>query len=72
MTIHPLEGLHCGACVKKVESALAPLAAKVTVSLQPMQVTLINRLLLLPDNTGFLPRAAQRFKPKSPPPLQKA
>ena len=40
MIIHPLEGLHCGACVKKVEAALAPLAAKVTVSLQPMQVTL--------------------------------
>lgn len=40
MTIHPLEGLHCGACVKKVEAALAPFAAKVTVTLQPMQVTL--------------------------------
>jgi len=40
MIVHPLEGLHCGACVKKVQAALAPFAAKVTVSLQPMQVTL--------------------------------
>ncbi len=40
MTIHPLEGLHCGACVKKVEAALAPFAATVSVTLQPMQVTL--------------------------------
>ena len=40
MTIHPLEGLHCGACVKKVEAALAPFADEVTVTLQPMQVTL--------------------------------
>ena len=40
MIIHPLEGLHCGACVKKVEAALAPFAAAVSVTLQPMQVTL--------------------------------
>jgi copper chaperone CopZ len=40
MTVHPLEGLHCGACVKKVEAALAPFAAEVSVTLQPMQVTL--------------------------------
>jgi copper chaperone CopZ len=40
MTVHPLEGLHCGVCVKKVEAALAPFADEVTVTLQPMQVTL--------------------------------
>jgi copper chaperone CopZ len=40
MIIHPLEGLHCGACVKKVQAALAPFAATVSVTLQPMQVTL--------------------------------
>jgi copper chaperone CopZ len=40
MIVHPLEGLHCGVCVKKVEAALAPFAAEVSVTLQPMQVTL--------------------------------
>ncbi len=39
-TIYALKGLHCGACVNKVKQALAPLAAGVEVSLQPMQVTL--------------------------------
>lgn len=39
-TTYALTGLHCGACVKKVTQALAPLAAGVEVSLQPMQVTL--------------------------------
>jgi copper chaperone CopZ len=40
--VHPLLGLHCGACVGRVERALAPLAEKVEVTLQPMQVTLTN------------------------------
>ena len=39
-TTYPLTGLHCGACVKKVNQALAPLASGVNVSLQPMQVVL--------------------------------
>jgi copper chaperone CopZ len=39
-TTYALTGLHCGACVNKVAQALAPLAAEVEVSLQPMQVTL--------------------------------
>ena len=39
-TTYALTGLHCGACVNKVTQALAPLAAGVVVSLQPMQVTL--------------------------------
>ena len=39
-TTYALTGLHCGACVNKVTQALAPLAAGVEVSLQPMQVTL--------------------------------
>ncbi len=39
-TTYALSGLHCGACVKKVTQALAPLASGVDVSLQPMQVTL--------------------------------
>jgi copper chaperone CopZ len=39
-TTYALTGLHCGACVNKVTQALAPLAAEVEVSLQPMQVTL--------------------------------
>ena len=33
-----LTGLHCGACVKRVTQALAPLAYSAEVSLQPMQV----------------------------------
>ncbi len=39
---YTLSGLHCGACVKKVSLALAPLASSVDVSLQPMQVVLTN------------------------------
>ena len=39
-TTYALTGLHCGACVNKVTQALAPLAAEVEVSLQPMQVIL--------------------------------
>ena len=39
-TTYALTGLHCGACVNKVTQALAPLAAGVKVTLQPMQVTL--------------------------------
>ncbi len=39
-TTYSLTGLHCGACVKKVSQALAPLASGVNVSLQPMQVVL--------------------------------
>ena len=41
-TTYTLTGLQCGACVKKVSLALAPLAAGVDVSLQPMQVVLTN------------------------------
>ena len=37
---YALTGLHCGACINKVTQALAPLAAGVEVSLQPMQVVL--------------------------------
>ena len=40
--IHSLLGLHCGACVGRVTRALAPLAEKVDVTLDPMQVTLTN------------------------------
>lgn len=32
---YPLRGLHCGACVKKIQTALAPLAETVSVTLQP-------------------------------------
>jgi copper chaperone CopZ len=39
---HPLSGLHCGACVGRVTRALEPLAEKVEVTLDPMQVTLTN------------------------------
>ena len=39
---YALTGLHCGACVKKVDTALQALAPHVEVSLNPMQVTLIN------------------------------
>lgn len=42
VTTYSLEGLHCGSCVKKLESALQPFASKVTVSLNPMQVTLTD------------------------------
>ena len=41
-TTYSLTGLHCGACVNKVTQALAPLAAGVEVSLQPMQVVLTD------------------------------
>ena len=37
---YALTGLHCGACINRVTQALAPLAAGVEVSLQPMQVML--------------------------------
>jgi copper chaperone CopZ len=40
--VHPLSGLHCGACVGRVTRALEPLAEKVEVTLNPMQVTLTN------------------------------
>ena len=39
---YPIEGLHCGACTAKVTKALQPLADEVTVTLAPMQVTLVN------------------------------
>ena len=39
---YPLTGLHCGACAAKVTKALQPLADEVTVTLGPMQVTLVN------------------------------
>ena len=39
---YSLQGLHCGACVGRVTRALAPLAQKVDVTLDPMQVTLTN------------------------------
>lgn len=32
-------GMHCGACVRKVQAVLEPLAEKVTVTLQPPQVS---------------------------------
>ena len=41
-TTYGLTGLHCGACVNKISQALAPLAAGVEVSLQPMQVVLTD------------------------------
>jgi copper chaperone CopZ len=40
--VHLLSGLHCGACVGRVTRALEPLAEKVEVTLNPMQVTLTN------------------------------
>ena len=39
-TTHPLTGLHCQACVRRITEALAPHAKEVSVSLAPMQVTL--------------------------------
>ena len=39
---YALTGLHCGACINRVTQALAPLAAGVEVSLQPMQVMLTD------------------------------
>lgn len=40
--IYALTGLHCGACVKKITQALAPLADGVEVRLSPMQLVLNN------------------------------
>jgi copper chaperone CopZ len=42
MITYSLEGLHCGSCVKKLDSALRPFATDVSVSLAPMQVTLTD------------------------------
>ena len=39
---YPLLGLHCNACVARVDSQLKPLAQSVAVTLDPMQVTLTN------------------------------
>ncbi len=39
---YPLLGLHCSACVARVDSQLRPLAQSVAVTLEPMQVTLTN------------------------------
>ena len=41
-TTYGLTGLHCNACVGRVTKSLEPLASSVAVSLQPMQVVLIN------------------------------
>ena len=41
-TTYALTGLHCGACINKITQVLAPLAARVEVSLQPMQVVLTD------------------------------
>jgi len=37
-----IKGMHCGACVKKVQVALAPFADNVEVSLTPPQASLTN------------------------------
>ena len=39
---YPLLGLHCNACVARVDAVLKPLAQSVAVTLDPMQVTLTN------------------------------
>jgi Zn2+/Cd2+-exporting ATPase len=39
---YPLLGLHCSACVARVDNQLKPLAQSVAVTLEPMQVTLTN------------------------------
>lgn len=39
---YPLLGLHCNACVARVDNQLKPLAQSVAVTLDPMQVTLTN------------------------------
>ena len=39
-TTYTLTGLHCNACVKRVTTALAPLADSVNVTLSPMQAVL--------------------------------
>ena len=39
---YPLLGLHCNACVARVDSRLKPLAQSVAVTLDPMRVTLTN------------------------------
>jgi copper chaperone CopZ len=37
---HPLSGLHCSGCVKRLTEALQPFAQTVAVTLEPMQVRL--------------------------------
>jgi copper chaperone CopZ len=37
-----ISGMHCGACVKRIEAALAPLAAEVRVTLEPPAARVID------------------------------
>jgi copper chaperone CopZ len=39
---HPLTGLHCQGCVRRITAALSPMAERVEVTLEPMQVVLHN------------------------------
>jgi copper chaperone CopZ len=55
--VHPLSGLHCGACVGRVTRALEPLAEKVEVTLDPMQVTLTNPMADLTTLQGAVAQA---------------
>lgn len=48
ITTHPLTGLHCQACVRRITEALAPHAKEVSVSLAPMQVILTEPRADLP------------------------
>lgn len=37
-----IKGMHCGACVKRIETALAPLAAEVRVTLEPPAARVVD------------------------------
>ncbi len=41
-TVYPIEGMHCGACVKRVTAALSALDAGVTVTLTPPQAVMAS------------------------------
>ena len=80
--IYALTGLHCGACINKVTQALAPLAAGVEVSLQPMQVVLTGakagfdvlrsavesagKYVLVPDQASNMPLASIKSAQAAP------
>lgn len=67
-TTYPLSGLHCGACVRRVSEALAPLAAQVQVTLAPMQAVLTDAKASLPELQAAV-RSAGKYELISTPNL---
>ncbi len=60
-TTYPLSGLHCAACVRRVNDALAPHAKRVQVSLSPMQAVITDAHAPLHELQGAV-RAAGKYE----------